>query len=118
MNLIDELEWEWGLGWTRIIGYAKVLQRRSATVAPVPGEDLLPSSEPLGTYCKGVGTSELEGNGTEGKAKGLGRRRGRASKRSKKVIEAGIRRPRPVNVHGIYADCCFQISYIVTQQMG
>lgn len=52
-----------------------VLQRGTA-VAPVPGEDLLPSSEPLDTYCKGVGTSELEGRGTEGKAKGLGRRRG------------------------------------------
>ena len=66
-NLIDELEWEWGLGWTRIIGYAKVLQRRSATVAPVPGEDLLPSSEPLGTYCKGVGTTSLREMGQKGR---------------------------------------------------
>ncbi|KAH9053828.1 hypothetical protein EDB87DRAFT_1580798 [Lactarius vividus] len=61
----------------------------STVAAPIPGEDLLPSSEPLDTpYCKGW-ARELEGRkGKEGK----GRRRGGL---------AGIRRPvtdsRPTN---------------------
>jgi hypothetical protein len=95
-----------------------VLQRSTA-VAPVPGEDLLPSSEPLDTYCKGVGTSELEGRGTEGKAKeGTRKAKRRASKRSKKVIEAGIRRPIILGQQSDIRRYRFQISYIVAQQIG